>query len=645
VPSRTAHRVGAAALLSIVAALAVDLLRTHPLVLGVVVGVVAFAAMLTLAWGARAGAVSFAPVLSMIFSMAVPPAEHELSIAAWSACGSVLYLGWALLANTVLQPRYRTLVLVAALRGAAELFRSRAQVLVAYRVAAGEAPPIGAWIGGEAALAEQLQAARDLLYPAVDARHWQRDVAILLRLVDLRDALLASRLDVDLLGSDDAGREILERTARALRRSADHLDAAADALRDGRAPSDVVRAPLDVVAAAEVLQIPAGDPRARLLPVLQGRIDRLFADVARIHALLRGEVEPLPLTPAQLQAFVAPEGWPMRAMRGHFRSDSLVLRHAVRMSLALATAYYLGLALPWAAHPYWLVLSVAVVLRGSLGDTLARRNARVLGTILGCLLVVAFSRVPSAAFQASVFLVALATAHAFVTQRYWVTATAASVMALLQSHLVDPAGGFAFAERIGDTFLGAALAWCFSYVLPSWERRSVPEAIRRVMRDLLDYATHSLRAGSGDAVDERLARRKAYESLAALGAALQRSRVEPRGVRLPVKRVAALLDHGERFMAHLSLVRHSLARLDDDAELARIESALAEALHDLAACLDPDGQGCAAPAVSDAAAAELELLPAQPPAHDVVPWLHRRLLQLVEEASHIRSAALASVPA
>ena len=315
------------------------------------------------------------------------------------------------------------------------------------------------------------------------------------------------------------------------------------------------------------------------------------------------------------------------------------------MSLALATAYYLALALPWGSHPYWLVLSVGVVLRGSLGDTLARRNARVFGTVLGCLLVVALSRVPSAAFQSGIFLSALATAHAFVVQRYWVTSTAASVMALLQSHLVDPAAGYAFAERIGDTFLGAALAWCFSYVLPSWERRSVPEAIRRVMRDLLAYATHSLRAGSGDAVDERLARRKAYESLAALGAALQRSRVEPRGVRLPVKRVATLLDHGERFMAHLSLVRHSLARLDDADELARIESALAEALRDLAACLGTEGATCAAPAVSDATAAELELLPAQPPAHDVVPWLQRRLVQLVDEAARIRAAAEASVPA
>lgn len=658
VPSRTLYRVGAAAVLSALAALAVDVTRSHPWALGAVVMAVAFLAMMTLAWGARAGAVSFSPILSMIFSMAVPPTDHELSLALWSACGGFAYLGWALLANQVLQRRYRTLVLAATLRAAAQLFRSRADVLVAFRTQAGEAPPIAAWIGGEAALAERLQTARDLVYPAVRSAHWQRDVAILLRLIDLRDALLASRLDVDLLGVDAAGREILERTASALRALARRLEAAADAMRDSRVPDDRIEPSLDVAAAAEELSMPPGDPRARLLPVLQGRLDRLAADATRLHALIGGALEPLPLTEAQLLTFVAPEGWPTRALKPHWRRDSLVLRHAVRMSLALGAAYFLALALPWGSHPYWLVLSVGVVLRGSLGDTLVRRNARVLGTVLGCLVVVGLARVPSEGLQAGAFLAALATAHAFVIQRYWVTATAASVMALLQSHLVNPAGGFAIGERIGDTFLGALLAWSFSYVLPLWERKSVPEAIARVLRELRDYAKHSLRAGSGDAVEERMARRKAYDALSALGAALTRSKVEPRGVRLPIRKVANLLDHGERFMAHLSLVRHSLARLDANdrtaagnaagtvpatdpgAERGRIDATLKDAVAALDAYFELTR--AVPPGAADDIAA-LELLPAQPPEHDVVPWLSRRLAQLVAEAADIRAAAEASL--
>jgi uncharacterized membrane protein YccC len=648
-PARTWHRVGAAALLSVLASLAVDLVRAHPSALGLVVVVIAFVAMMALAWGPRAGAVSFSPVLAMIFAMAVPPAEHELAIAGWGACGAVAYLGWSLLSSSVLQRRYRTLAMVSALRAAAQLFRSRADVLVAYRILAGEAPPLRAWIGGEAALADRLQAARDLVYPAVESACWQRDVAIVLRLIDLRDALLTSRLDVALVGTDAAGREILERAAAALRALGDRIDDAADALRDGT--TSIVSSPMapSLGAIADAAAMAPDDARARLVPVLGGRLDRLAGDVDRIHGLLRGEREPLPLTEQQLQSFVAPEGWPLRALKPHWRRESPVLRHAVRMSLALGSAYFLAFALPWTAHPYWLVLSVAVVLRGSLGDTLARRNARVLGTVLGCLLVIGVSHLPSAALVNVAFLAALATAHSFVTQRYWVTATAASVMALLQSHLVNPEAGFAIGERIADTFLGALLAWCFSYVLPSWERRSVPDAIGRALRQLSDYAAHSLRAGSGDAVDERLARRKAYESLAALGAALSRSRVEPRGVRLPIERVAALLDHGERFMAHLSLVRHSLARLDDAAELRRVDAALADAVAALGACLDIAADDDVAErrtaAAVAAAADDVDLLPAQPPTADVVPWLARRLAQLVREATDIRAAAQASLAA
>ena len=92
-----------------------------------------------------------------------------------------------------------------------------------------------------------------------------------------------------------------------------------------------------------------------------------------------------------------------RAATSHWRRDSLVLRHAIRMSLALGTAYYLALALPWGSHPYWLVLSVGVVLRGSLGDTLARRNARVGGTVLGCLVVVALRACPRPRSRAASF--------------------------------------------------------------------------------------------------------------------------------------------------------------------------------------------------------------------------------------------------
>jgi uncharacterized membrane protein YccC len=626
-------------LLSAGAALVVDLLRAHPLALGAALAAIAFVAMMTLAWGARVGAVSFAPILSTIFSMAVPPSEHELALAGWSACGGFAFLVWSMLATAACLRRYRRLAVVAALRAAAALFRSRADVLAAAPASdAGAAAPLKAWISGEAALAERLQAARDLLFVAPPTPRTCREIAILLRVVDLRDVLLASRLDADQLGGDAVGRTMLQRVAAAQRAIAAALDRAADHVRDDTDP-EAATEPFAVDAAFAALAFAAGDPRARLVPSLANRLRRMLADLARIDRLLHGETEPLPLTHDQLQRFVTPDGWAMRTLHQHWRLDSLVLRHAVRMALALATAYYLALGLPWGSHPYWLVLSVAVVLRGNLGETLARRNARVLGTLLGCLVVVALTRLPSPLSLNTIFLLALATAHAFVTQRYWLTATAASIMALLQSHLVNPEAGFAIAERVADTFLGALLAWSFSYVLPAWERRGVAQQIARVLRDLRAYAAHSLRAATSDPVEERLARRQGYDSLAALAAALQRTRVEPKGVRLPAREIATLIDHGERLMAHLSMVRLTLARLADDpqAPWPRIDGALAEAAAALTAQLEP--ATASAPPLPDDDPESLALLPERPAAHDVMPWLARRLRLMVIEAGRIGDTA------
>ena len=91
-------------------------------------------------------------------------------------------------------------------------------------------------------------------------------------------------------------------------------------------------------------------------------------------------------------------------------------------------------------------------------------------------------------------------------------------------------------------------------------------------------------------------------------------------------------------------MRHSLARLDDAAELRRVDAVAA-----LGACLDIAADDDVAErrtaAAVAAAADDVDLLPAQPPTADVVPWLARRLAQLVREATDIRTEAKASLAA
>ena len=637
---RTFSRVSVAAVLSILSAAVTLWLMPAPLVMGAGVALIAFSAMMAMAWGARAGAVAFAPILALIFTMAVPLGSMPLPVLLlWKAVGAAAYVAWSLLSGALLQRRYRALALGQALAAASGLLRSRAELLTSPAVGADDTRSMRAWIQGEVTLADRLQNARDFIFVQPDNVRTQREIGIVLLTVELRDVLLASRLDLDLLGNDRGGQWVLSRVSTALQGIADSLDAAAAATRGGGVPADMPALDLGTLFAHPPLS--ADDARARLLPSLKDRMRRLDADVRRIHALQRGESGPSPLSRSELQFFVAPEGWPLAALRAQLSWSSPVLRHAVRAGLALGSAFYIALILPWASHPHWLVLSVAVVLRGNLEQTLARRNARIAGTVLGCGVVLALSPVHSSVILSLIFLAAVGIAHAFVLQRYWLTACAASVMALQQSHMMLPSAAFAIPERVADTVLGAALAWAFSYVLPWWERRSLPNAVTRVLKELNDYASHSLRFEPGDQIAQRLARRRAYDALALLAGALQRSSAEPRAVRLPLKDVAALIDHGQRMMAHLSLVRVTLANRRADLKQAAAAAALAETQATLARCLTLKATAPAASADLD----ELARLPPAPPAEDIMPWLLRRLVLLVHDAHRVHDTAAAALSA
>ena len=646
--ARTWQRVSAAALLAFASALAVAALRSHPIALGWGIGAIAFFAMMTMAWGPRANAVSFAPILSLVFSMAVPVAAQPLwEPAAWNAVGGAAYLLWALASGALWQGRYRTLALAETVLAVAELLRARAELLSTPAPAGTDAGALQAWVKGEAVLAERLQSARDFVFDEADTPAAQRDTAVLLRAIELRDLLLASRLDLELLGADAHGRWILQRVASALLPIALALEDAATALRQGSVPAPTAPGAFDFGALFADAPLAEGDARRRLLPAVVDRLQRLAAEVQRIHAVLHGAKERSPLTRDELRRFVAPEGFPLQALRAHRSGQSPVLRHALRSALALASAYFIARALPWSSHPHWLVLSVAVVLRGNLEQTLSRRNARVLGTLLGCAVVVALAWAFPPARLGLVFLLAVAVAHAFVLQRYWLTASAATVMALLQSHGVDPSGGFAIGERVADTLLGALLAWGFSYVLPSWERRQVPQLVANVLKSLSDYAGHALSVKVSEAVEQRFARRRAYDALGALAAALQRSAAEPKAVQLPVRELAAVLDHGQRLMAHLSMVRLTLAHRSAALAEPGLVAALGETRGALASTLAWRAPGVAASrstlAASVADPADLSRLPLEPPTEQIVPWLLRRLQVLRHDAQQICSATGAAL--
>jgi len=656
---------------------AVQMLRAHPLELGLLLVPATFIGFLGMAWGKRGAPVAIAVVFAMIFSMSTPAATHigeALQRTGYFMLGAMLYVVYSVAANAACNGRYRTQMVADLLLSMAALMRAQARRFTPESADTDSAPDdtaspglanhapseneeLGELLRRQAALADQLQNTRDVVLESPRTPRRQRLAGMLLAMLEMRDQLVASELDLDQVRRHQGHPAALHEVRQILRQMADELTHLADAMLAGRpAPTatdhDARLAGLRLTAQTSDPEYSAvsGANAAGLLRGIAYRLVHLNRGVLELAALARGETLPdLTVVRNHWRLFVSPTDWSWKPFLSLWTWRAPALRHAIRAALAVGAGYAIATLLPWGSHDYWILLTIVVVLRGSLAQTLERRDSRVAGTILGSLLAVGLLAMHPPAFVLLLAVtVAQGVAHGFALRRYLITAIAASVLGLVQSHLLSAGTSptFAFFERVGDTLLGAALAWAFCYVLPSWERGQLAALVRRT---LLAQARHARRAVGLTALHDidtqpelawRLARREAYDSLSALVLATERSLAEPRAVRPPVAQLERLQAHGYQLLAQLSAAKSMLLLRRDQLRIDEVEPPLLQAAGLIEHTLTAESARGAdeSPHLAAAAADPIEALP-DPFENDISPWLRRRLALAVDLAEQVRKDA------
>lgn len=490
----------------------------------------------------------------------------------------------------------------------------------------------------QAAIADVFQSARDLLYSqaakAPPGSRTLRLTSALFQIVNLRDVVLACQLDIDSLPANAHAQRSLQVLAQTLVHQADHLVAMALALRNDTRPPQpepITEAP------------PWPEHDTRLISL--GRRARHMVQIGQdIADSLATSSQPLPMNPTVLLTLVSPTDWTVGPLRAQLNWQSPVLRHALRATIAMGCADALSHWLPWTRHPHWLLMTVAAVMRGNLEQTLARRDARILGTLVGCVLASALLWLnPAAAWLFAVLALSLSLAHGYVQRDYRITAASGALLALLQAHLFtsghQPAL-FAAGERLADTLIGAGLAWGFSYLLPSWEQGRLPALVRRLLNAQAKYAHHVLRWHQGHAQSHQRshARREVYDVLWLLAQALERMKKEPKRARAWDIELETVLIRSHRLISQLAGIKSLLTMRQDELDPALIQPALQATEQTLAALLTRQAMTGETSSLAPVAHTKPEL----PAAHVAQrPWLLHRLSQTEDEARALAQAAQA----
>jgi uncharacterized membrane protein YccC len=545
--------------LALLSTVAIELALPWPLAALIMIGAISFVAGLVTGLGRWAVAVGMQAVIPMVFILGFPrePLPAMFRIETVFAGGGVAYIVLALLATIFTDASARRMVASETirefsiyLRAVAGIFDPDQDLAAAY----------GATIRQQSALSEQLQSARALLLERSGrAGERMRLAASIGILLDALDALVAAQCDIELIRTTPGAAAVLARIGDALRiGSLDLQHLSIELLTTGRPilPPDHQLAIDALKDEAARVEAHAMDAKARAaLDAATWRLVRSLGHIRRLERSLSDDATAqAAIGDIDLAAFIPKRNYGPSALAPHLSRDSPVLRFATRLSLAMMAGALVAQSLGDAGHGNWVLLTIAVVMRAGYGLTRQRRDDRVIGTLVGCVLAAGSVAYLPAGWLVAVQGFAVTVVHSFARLNYRIASTGASVMALVSLHLAQPSVSAPVLVRLADTLIGAAIAHLFNYFWPRWEFVEAPKLAKRLQAQLAAFALAALRSDVSEH-DYRLARKNVIEAIAALSDSAGRMAIEPMTARRGLDEMSDLLIRAYGLVAQLSAAR------------------------------------------------------------------------------------------
>jgi uncharacterized membrane protein YccC len=201
---------------------------------------------------------------------------------------------------------------------------------------------------------------------------------------------------------------------------------------------------------------------------------------------------------------------------------------ALRLMICVGVASVVSEVLPL-ARSYWVVLTVAIVLKPDFGSVFARAVQRGLGTVVGAVLgAVILVLVPYGPWLLIPFGVLAALLPYGRARNFGLMATFLTPLVVLLIDLLAPGGWRLAEDRLIDTLLGCAIVLLIGYAPwpMSWQAH-LPGQFAATIRDVSRYLQEAqVTAGA----DRSRLRRQARRSLSDLRAEFERTMAEPQAV-------------------------------------------------------------------------------------------------------------------
>lgn len=258
----------------------------------------------------------------------------------------------------------------------------------------------------------------------------------------------------------------------------------------------------------------------------------------------------------EAKVFLTKQKYDLDILVENFNLRSPIFRHSLRIAVVTMIGYGVGI-LFLVQNPYWILLTLIVIMRPSYGLTKTRSRERTIGTLIGGALAVgAVFLIQNVIVFGILAIVCLVIAFSMVQRNFKAAATFITLSVVFIYALLRPDIFNVIQYRVVDTLIGAGLATLGNLLLwPAWEIRGIQNTLLeniRANRIYLEEIVKFYIRKESLSNDYKLARKQAFLAMSDLSAAFQRMTQEPKSRQENLDKVYEITVLNHTFLSSLA---------------------------------------------------------------------------------------------
>ncbi len=247
--------------------------------------------------------------------------------------------------------------------------------------------------------------------------------------------------------------------------------------------------------------------------------------------------------------FLTKQKYDLNILFENFNLRSPIFKHSLRLGVMTMIGYGVGMLFS-VQNPYWILLTLIVIMRPTFGLTKTRSIERTIGTLIGGGLAVAIVLITqNETVYGILAIVTLVIAFSMVQRNYKAAATFITLSVVFIYALLRPDIFNVIQFRVMDTLIGAGLATLGNLLLwPAWEIQGIQNTLMETIKSNRIYLKEIVgfyNTKGSLSSEYKVARKQAFLAMSDLSSAFQRMTQEPKSKQKNLDKIyeIAVLNH------------------------------------------------------------------------------------------------------